>query len=442
MYSPAYVWAKVLGHMEDRLTAPLVSTWFDDVEVVELTARQLVLYTPTAFRKDTIKNRFLDYIRDAMTELFQQNVDILVLDDTEIDVFRTQTKPNFIEFNPQFTFSSFVVGPSNRFAYSAALAVAANPANPSRQAISAYNPLFLYGPSGVGKTHLLYAIANQVHREHPDYSIIYIKGDQFTNELIRALQEGKSLEFHNKYRNADLFLVDDIQFIAGKVQTQEEFFHTFNALFESHRQIVVTSDRPPNDMLRLDDRIKTRFQGSMQADIQSPDYETRIAIIKNKAMTLGMDIPDEVCYYIAENITSNVRLIEGTVKRILAYRDLAGMPLDIANVTRAIKDMPDRMDNKVTPALIIGEVCRFYSIEEQVLRGTLKNKNTAEARQIAMYLVRKLVGLSLPEIGREFARDHTTVLHALRKVEKELALPDSGLANTIRDIEGNIDAKL
>ena len=437
MYSSAYVWAKVLGHMENRLTESVISTWFDEVEVVELTDERLVLYSPSDFRKDMILRRCADYIKDAMRELFEKDIELVVLGENEMKAYQNQTKkPEFIEFNPQFTFKNFVVGSSNRFAHAAALSVANNPAK-------TYNPLFIYGPSGLGKTHLLYAIAGEIHKSHPDYNIVYIKGDQFTNDLIAAVQEGRNIEFRSKYRSADLFLVDDIQFIAGKNSTQEEFFHTFNELYENHRQIVLTADRPPNEMLRLEDRLKTRFEWGLIADIQPPDYETRMAIIKNKANSVGMELPDDVCAYIAENITTNVRQIEGTVKKILAYRELANMTMDVPNVARAIKDMyKGKAETLPTPSLIIAEVCRFYSIEEEVLRGTLKNKNTAEARQVAMYLIRKLTKLSLPDIGREFGRDHSTVIHSLNKVEKTLSDPTSGLQDNIRDITANINSKL
>ena len=289
----------------------------------------------------------------------------------------------------------------------------------------------------------LYAIANELRRQHPDFKIVYIKGDQFTNELIAALQSGKNVEFRSKYREADLFLIDDIQFIAGKDSTQEEFFHTFNKLYEEHKQIVMTSDRKPSDMLTLEDRLKTRFEWGLLADIQPPDYETRMAILKNKAISLGLDLGDDVCNYIANNITNNVRQIEGTVKKILAYRDLNDMPLDLPNVSRAINDMFKVEGNAVpTPALIISQVSRFYSIDESILRGTLKNKGTAEARQVAMYLIRQLTNLSLPEIGREFGRDHSTVIHSIRKVEMSLKDPSSPLQSAVRDITSNINSSL
>ena len=436
MYSASYVWAKVLAHLEQQLGSAIVSTWFDDAEVVELTDQRLVLYTPSPFRKELIQQR-ADYVTGTMRELFGAEVELEVCGPEEMDGRKDREKTTeTTEFNSEFTFEKFVVGSSNRFAHGAALAVANNPA-------SAYNPLFIYGASGLGKTHLLYAIANEIRRQHPDYKIVYMKGDQFTNELIAALQEGKNAEFRNKYRGADLLLMDDIQFIAGKDSTQEEFFHTFNNLYENGKQIVLTSDRPPNEMLRLEDRLKTRFEWGLLADIQPPDYETRMAIIKNKASSLNLELPDDVCNYIAENITSNIRQIEGTVKKILAYRDMNGLVLDVPSVSRAIRDMyKGKASELPTPSLIISEVCRFYSIDESVLRGTQKTKNTANARQIAMYLIRQMTNLSLPDIGREFSRDHTTVMHAVKKIENQLKDPDNELHDILRDIQANINDRL
>ncbi len=437
MYSSAYVWAKVLNHIEERLGSVTVSAWFDDAEVVELTEEHLILHTSSEFRQEIIRRRCTEYIRDALKEIFNSDAKLLVFGDTELEAFRSKDKKeNTLDFNPQFSFDSFIVGPSNRFAHGAAVAVASHPGD-------VYNPLFIYGPPGVGKTHLLYAIANGIRKTNPDAKIVYIKGDQFTNELIAAIQSGKNIEFRNKYREADLFLIDDVQFIAGKESTQEEFFHTFNTLYEAHKQIVMTSDRKPSDMLTLEDRLRTRFEWGLLADIQPPDYETRMAILKNKADRLGLNLSDEVCHYIANNITNNVRQIEGTVKKIMAYRDLNDMPLDLPNISRAIEDMFKAEGSALpTPSLIISQVCKFYSLDEMTLRGSLKNKGTAEARQVAMYLVRKLTNLSLPDIGREFGRDHSTVHHAINKVEMGLKNGDTTLQNNIRDITANINSCL
>ncbi len=437
MFSSAYVWAKILIYLEERLTPITVRTWFDDAEVVELTEDQLIIYSPSDFRREIIRRRCTDYVQDALKEIFDSDAKFIVFGDDELNALKSKGKANTtMDFNPQFSFDNFVVGPSNRFAHGAAIAVSNHPGD-------VYNPLFIYGPPGVGKTHLLYAIANGIRKQKPDANIVYIKGDQFTNELIAAIQNGKNIEFRSKYREADLFLIDDVQFIAGKESTQEEFFHTFNKLYEEHKQIVMTSDRKPSDMLTLEDRLKTRFEWGLLADIQPPDYETRMAILKNKAMSLGLNLSDDVCNYIAINVTNNVRAIEGTVKKILAYRDLNGMPLDLNNISRAVDDMFKSEGNALpTPSLIISQVCKFYSQDEAVLRGTLKSKGVAEARQVAMYLIRKLTNLSLPDIGREFARDHSTVLYAIRKVELALKKGDETMQNNIRDITANINSCL
>ena len=436
MYSSAYVWAKVLGHMESRLTPQVVSTWFDDTEILELTDEKLVLYSPSSFRKDIILRRCVGYIKEAMQEIFQLNVDVVVLDDTEIEAYRGKSqKPEFIEFNPQFTFDNFVVGSSNRFAHAAAVSVANNPAE-------TYNPLFIYGPSGLGKTHLIYAIAHQIRTTRPSAKIIYIKGDDFINEFIELVRAGRGSEFRAKYRDADLLLVDDVQFVAGKEQVQNEFFHTFNTLYEAGRQIVLTSDRPPSDMHLLDDRLRTRFEWGLLVDVQPPDFETRLAIVKNKAAQWGSVIDDDIAKYIAENVSSNVRQLEGAMNKILAYRDLIGKEMDEESANRAVRDMLRKSNEYIpTAASIIDEVSRFFGIDEAGVKGPSRSREAVTARQAAMYLVRRMTNLSTPDIGREFGgRDHTTVLHALEQVETKLQ-NDPGFAQTIKDITININSK-
>ena len=435
MYSNAYVWSRVLSYLEQHSPSAAVMSYFDDAEIVELNEEKLVIYSPSPFRKDVIISRYTELIKEAMRDQFQTEIELVVLDEEEFPQYSLNKKRRtFVEFNSDYTFDTFVVGSSNKHAFSAAEAVA-------EERTSAYNPLFIYGQSGLGKTHLLCAIANRIQQKHPDYNIVYIKGDQFINEFIEAVRSGKNFEFRDKYRNADLFLIDDIQFIAGKEQTQEEFFHTFNSLHENNRQIVLTSDRMPSDMLRLEDRLRTRFEWGLIVDIQPPDYETRWAITKNKALSLGLALPDEVCDYIAENLTNNVRQIEGAVKKIKAYHDLEHWEINVTNVSRVIK-LIIREKKEATPGLIISEVCRFYSIEESTLRSTQKTKGTAEARQVAMYLIRKMTSLSLPDIAKEFGKNHTTVLYGIRRVEEELANPSNGLRDNLRDITANIESRL
>ena len=379
MASATYLWAKILSYIEQHHTEALVNTWFDDVDVVELRDDTLVLFTPNPFRKPILETQCIPYITEAMLAVGQQQVSVEILNEDGLREY--QKKSNKTEdldaIKREFTFENFVVGSSNRFAHAAAKAVANMPAE-------SYNPLLIYGESGLGKTHLLYAIANVIKDNNPDYHIVYVKGDQFTNELIAAIAEGKNVEFRSKYRTADLFLMDDIQFIAGKESTQEEFFHTFNTLYEQKKQIVLTSDRPPDVMSKLEDRLKTRFQWGLLADIQPPDYETRVAIIENKAATIGLQLPSDVVTYVAENITSNVRQLEGTVNKIKAYRDITGLEINLTNVSRAIKDMFRGKDKVLpTPQLIISEISSYYNISESVIRGTARDKTTAEARQVS-----------------------------------------------------------
>ena len=436
MNFPADIWPKVLSLMEGDMTATTINTWFDDATPVALDANRFVLHTPSNFKRDIIMARYLPVIQKALHELFSADFEVVVLGEGELEDFgKKKTDDVFLPGTEEYTFERFVVGASNKFAHAAAQAVAERPAQ-------TYNPLFIYGESGLGKTHLLYAIAHKIHQNHPDYRIVYIKGDSFTNELIQAIREGRNPEFREKYRSADVFLMDDVQFIAGRESTQEEMFHTFNTLYEAGRQIVFTADRPPKEMLRLDDRLRTRFEWGLPVDIQPPDYETRVAIIKNKAAMLGVKLPDEIYGYIAENVTANVRQIEGTLNKLLAYRDLLGDQVDEQSVGRAVRDMLQKSNEYIpSPSVIISYICKYFSVEEDVLRGQRRGRNEVNARQIAMYLIRRMTNLSLNDIGKEFGdRDHTTVLHSLDKVEKQMRT-DPAFAEVVKEITTNINAK-
>ncbi len=437
MFSSAYVWAKIISYLEQRLPPSTVSAWFDDTQVLEFNEDYLIIYCPDEFRRETIANRCAPYIHDALQEIFESKAKLKVLDDEQLQKYQNKDTRVIMDINSNFTFQNFVVGPTNQLANNAAKAVVDHPG-------MVYNPLFIYGPPGVGKTHLLHAIANGIYAKNPNAKILNTKGEQFTNELLEAIRSGDNIAFRSKYREVDLFLIDDIQFIAGKEVTQEEFFHTFNALHENGKQIVLTSDRKPSDMLTLEGRLQSRFESGLMADIQPPDYETRMAIIKNKAIHLGLELPADVCDYIACNITSNVRQLEGTVKKIMAYRDLNNMPLDLPNVSRAISDMFKKGEGNTlpTPELVISQVCKFYSVDEPTLRGTQRNRGTVEARQVAVYLMRKLTNLSSPEIGEVLNRDHATILYSVKQVEQKLAKNDTEMQNHIRDITANINSCL
>jgi len=438
MYSSVYVWAKILGYLEQRLTEPVVSAWFDDAEVMEFTNDKLVIYSPSDFRKETIQSRCTGHVKNAMKELFDLDVELVVLGEEEMESYRkTKKKLDFLDFNPQFTFEKFVVGSSNRFAHAAALAMA-DPGD----APAGYNPLFLYGPPGLGKTHLLYAIADRIHKRDPEASIIYIKGDQFTNELIQAIRDGQMISFREKYRSADVFLVDDIQFIAGKDSTQEEYFHTFNTLYESRKKIIMTADRPPSSMQKLEERLKARFEWGITTEISPPDYETRMAILRNNAINAGLDVPDDVCAFIAENVTTDVRRLEGAINKLKATVALEHVSIDLPIASRVLKNIKPEGKGVPSAALIISEVCRFYSLDETAIRSNKRSKVVSEARQVVMHLLKTMLNLPYMEIGREIDRDHATVMYGCDKVEAQLKNPSTGLGDNIRDIISNINGKL
>ena len=428
------IWKQILDIIARDITPTAYNTWFSDCRAVDLTDCKLVLHTSSDFKRGIILGRFGDTIRAALYNLFSCSFDVEVLAGDELlDYEKAGDRKSPYPEMDGYNFDNFVVGPSNKFAHAAAIAVANNPGR-------VYNPLFIYGNSGLGKTHLLLAIGERILRDHPEFKIAYLKGDDFTNELIHSIQTGTSEEFRGKYRNMDLLLMDDIQFISGKISTQEEFFHTFNSIYEAGHQIVLTADRPPVEMATLDDRIRTRIEGGLMADVQPPDIETRTAIIINKAAALGIVLPKDVVDYIAENITSNVRQIEGVVKRLTAYKEILNDTITIASVKRAIKDVIRVGAYIPTPEVIIEETARYYFLQPSDLRGQRRSKNTAMARQVSMYLMRNLTNLSLVDIGNQYeGRNHSTVLSSIRKVE-EMLKSDPDMAATLRHLSSTINS--
>ena len=437
MKSLSDLWDSILARLSGELSDMTIKTWFDEITVVTMEDSALVLHCSNPFKKNTVEARFLPHIKAALKDIFSTDLEVKILSDEQLAAYHgvAPDRPGNLFDSDAFTFETYVVGPQNKLAYAAAKAVAEKPAE-------GFNPLFIYGESGLGKTHLLYAIAHLMRSRRPESRIVYIKGDDFTNELVSSIRENRNAEFREKYRQADILLVDDIQFIAGKIQTQEEFFHTFNTLYESGRQIVLTSDRPPREMTQLSDRLMSRFESGLMVDVAPPDFETRLAIIHNKAALLGVKLPDEVMDYIAENVTTNVRQLEGTLNKILAYRDLLGDQVDEESVGRAVRDMLKRSNEYVpSPKVIISYICSYYNIDEETLRGQSRSRDVVAARQLAMYLIRRMHATPLDGIGKEFGnRDHSTILHSLDKVEKQMQT-DPKFAERVKEITTNISSK-
>lgn len=434
------IWKKALLILGEDLTSTTLRTWFDDVTAVAMDGDTLILCSPEQFKREIIQQRYQENVKKALHELFSQDIPVRFVDGEEAKRWESgeaDGEDAFLKGTGDYTFDKFVVGSTNRFAYNAAKKVSENPGH-------SYNPLFIYGASGLGKTHLLYAIAHAIHQDHPTWKILYVKSETFVNELIEKLrsQERYMEEFRKKYREVDVFLMDDVQFIAGKNSSEEELFHTFNTLHEAQKQIVFTSDRPPQEMLRLEERLKTRFDWGLSADIQPPDYETRVAIIKNKAIDRGVDLPQPVLQYVAENITSNVRQIEGTVSKLVAMQELLGEQINVENVIRAVRDMLSTKNEFLpSPDLIISEVAQFYQLDSEAIKGPGQTKNTASARNVAMYLIRNMTDLSLQEIGDIFSKRHySTVISSVKQVEKRLK-EDPNLGEIIRDMKSSINGR-
>ena len=437
MRSAGDVWEKVKSLMEAGMTAVSIETWFGDVEAVALEDTRLVLCVPTDFKRNIIRTRFQSGVEEALKELFSFDVDVALLLPEERDAYARQAAEPFPAGGDvnKYTFERFVVGSTNEFAYTAAVKISDEPG-------TKYNPLFIHGQSGLGKTHLLHAIAGRTRQNHPGCRIMYVQSEDFVNELIGNLRRGIDMQnFRDKYRQVDLFLMDDVQFIAGKDSSEEELFHTFNTLYEQKKQIVFTSDRPPQEMLRLEQRLKTRFEQGLTADIQPPDYEMREALLKNKAAERGISLPKPVLSYVADNITSNVRQIEGVVNKIMAFQELMGAQVDVDTTIRAVRDILRAKENFLPSAdTIIQEVARFYELDTAAITGQSQNKEISTARNVSMYIIREMTQLSLAEIGQLFGgRHHSTVLNSINRVEKMMKTQPE-LMEIIRDITNAVNS--
>lgn len=415
------IWSEVLNLMKVELTEVSFNTWFNTIEPVSISSDKVILAAPNEFTKGILVGRYQNLIKNAIKHVTKEDLDIVFIipgEEYNLNQSMVQESGEYnqrSQLNPKYTFDTFVIGSSNRFAHAASLAVAEAPAQ-------AYNPLFIYGGVGLGKTHLMHAIGHYILSQNPSSKVVYVSSEKFTNELINSIREYRNEEFRNKYRNIDVLLVDDIQFIAGKEGTQEEFFHTFNALHEANKQIIISSDRPPKEIPTLEDRLRSRFEWGLISDIQPPDLETRIAILRKKANIEKIEVTDEVMLYIASKIQSNIRELEGALIRVVAYSSLANSQVTEELAEEALKDIISNNKNvEITVDLIKDIVSKNFRIKMEDFNSKKRTRAIAYPRQIAMYLTRELTDLSLPKIGDEFGgRDHTTVIHAYDKISSDL----------------------
>ncbi|MCL2033645.1 MAG: chromosomal replication initiator protein DnaA [Oscillospiraceae bacterium] len=430
------VFENVREYCKSQLSDVNYTLWIEDLTPLKFEGLTAYLKAKSKFKRNIIIEKYKDILLDGFSNVLGFQVDLVIEYDEvgkkQSDFENDTYENNLMSGHYEYTFDTFIVGPSNKFAHAASLAVATNPGN-------AYNPLFIYGDSGLGKTHLLYAISHDISKNILGKNIVFVKGDQFSNELIDAIKSGATKHFHDKYRSADVLLVDDIQFIAGKESTQEEFFHTFNTLFQDKKQIILTSDRPPKEIKTLEERLRTRFEWGLLADIQVPEYETRCAIIRRKAELISLKLPTEVVEYIANRLKTNIRQLEGTVKRIKAFSDLNKTPPSIMTAQNAIRDiLNDNQPVPVTVERIINEVARTYGVLPADIRSSKRSSNISVARQVSAHAIREITQISYHEIGLELGgRDHSTIVYQLKQACKNIK-KDPRYKETVDDIIRNI----
>jgi len=437
------VWSGILDYLHnlDDISEVAYNVWITCIEPRTIEDGEVVVFVHTNFQKKIVSEHYADKLKDAFENVLGIPLGLKIVSGEDLEKTTAAAPPpasgNLFDgsTDQDYSFENFVVGSSNKFAHAASQAVASKPAG-------YYNPLFIYGGSGLGKTHLLYAICNEIRKNSPAANILFTKGEYMANELIEAIQKGQTMEFRAKYRQVDVLLIDDIQFISGKVSTQEEFFHTFDALHQANKQIVLTSDRPPREIATLEERLRTRFEMGLLADIQPPDLEPRIAIIRRKAQLLDIPITDDIAEYIAGQLKSNVRQLEGAVKCMRAQYLLAGEQPTLVTAQNAIRDIRnDSQPVPITVERIINEVARTMTVTPEDIRSTKRSAPISQARQVAAYVVRSITGLPMKAIGEEFGtRDHSTIVYAIQKVESRMA-KDSSFKGMVGDIIKNISEK-
>ena len=438
----AEIWNRAKALLREELNSVSYSTWIDQpLRPVYMTDDVLAIEVISEFAEKTVRPRYLTLINEAVNQVVGREVTVELMSVKERVAWQESQKkdelaqtPGVNSFNPKSTFDTFVVGSSNRFAHAASLAVAETPG-------MAYNPLFLYGGVGLGKTHLMHAIGHFIQEHFPNMRMLYLPSEMFTNELVSAIKNNKNVEFRNRFRSVDVLMLDDIQFIAGRESTQEEFFHTFNALHSAGKQIIISSDKPPREIARLEERLRSRFEWGLIADIQKPDFDTRVAILRKKAEEEGIVVSNDMLELIAGRIESNIRELEGSLTRVNAYAKLSRCEINEEVITHALRDIAVVRDPKrVTPDLIIDTVSEYYGLGPQLLRGTSRKKEIAQARHVAVYLTREMTGMSLPRIGDAFGRDHSTIINSCEKIASLLE-SDSDMKATIADLKKIISEK-